>query len=332
MLGIVDAPLIVPSSKTRRVTIQGTPGIGKTVFGFFVLRELIQKISDGTESTRKTVVYWDKASIIMFSKDDHYKEKFGLNVEEEINGIPWSCGAWDDTRWMNEEILQPDDIYVIHDPKAGYVDAGLYTCARLTLIIVSFEHVLFRNWFTKGGGPRIRLRMPFFRCDEIKANADSLFHGKQEIAWTDELVEEKCDRFGGSIRHWGTRDEESAWSELRSKVEDVVNSNGANILERTQNHQESVVHLDVDFDKSKPHFPNPDHNRFDSESYILRSNQIMKEFHDCLVKAGRDKMQSFMASVNGARGDEAFSGLLFEINAKELIVENIYKTEKGAKT
>ena len=74
-----------------------------------------------------------------------------------IDGEPWSCGAWDDIRYMNEELLEPDDIYVIHDPKAGFVDAGLHTIARLTLIIVSFGHDLFRRWFTKGGGPRIRL-------------------------------------------------------------------------------------------------------------------------------------------------------------------------------
>ena len=162
--------------------------------------------------------------------------------------------------------------------------------------------------------------MPFFHCDEIKANTDSLFHGKQtQIAWSDQLVEQKYDRFGGSIRHWGTPDEESAWSELKSKVRDVVNSNGANMLDRTHRHQGSVLHIDVEFDKSKSYFPDPDHNRFDSEWYVLGSNQIRKEFHDKLVKAGRDKVQSFMASVNGLRGGEALYGLLFEIHAHDFL-------------
>ena len=310
-------PLIFDKMKTdKRVALKGTPGIGKSVFGFFALRELILNNRDC-----HTVVYWDKQNVTMFSTDTHYTEKFGLNMRADIGGVHWSIGMWEpNERALLSEVLMPEDIYVIHDPAEGFLDGGLRRTANRLLVIVSFGHALLGKWYTKGGHPRFSLTMPFFSEDEIMANKANLFFQKTDMVWDEQRVKHNYSRFGGSIRHWGMRNEEEAWDELKAKVREVARTDGSNIIERTTNHKESIVHLDVDFDIAKPLYPAEDHNLFDDgRQYILASTGIAREFAAALKDLGSAELRRFMGAIKGGRGAEGLYGLLFELFAHDFL-------------
>ena len=170
-------------------------------------------------------------------------------MQAEIGGAQWFYGTWEpDERSLNTEVLIPDDIYVVHDPREDFLDAGTERRARRLLIILSFGHALVSQWNTKGGRPRFTATMPRFREHGIAFNKANLFFQKTNVAWDDARVKQLYSRFGGTIRHWGVNTESGAWEEMLAKVEESARNNGANIIIRKTNHRESIVHIDVDFD------------------------------------------------------------------------------------
>lgn len=301
-------PLVMHKMKSAdRVTVEGTPGIGKTLFGFFLLRKLI--------AGQETVVYWNADLAVMFSVNDKHIRSYGLNHTTTIDGKNWSIGMWDPLlRELRTEVLDMENIYVIHDPGEGFLEGGKRRTATNLVVIVSFGHALVSEWATKGGKPT-SLTMPIFTYDEIVVNKGNLFHGKPKGVDNDFQVKAKYERFGGSIRHWGTDQEEEAWAEMAAKIQEVARNDGVNIMLRTTNHRGSIIHVDVDFDKMKPLFPSEGHNAFAEKFYILGSTEVTTQFSATLANLGKAQFQLFMTNMKYEKGGEALYGLLFEIHA-----------------
>ena len=63
-------------------------------------------------------------------------------------------------------------------------------------------------------------------------------------------VDELYNKFGGCILGWVAQSE--VWSELQTKVAEVIKSQGDNMLKRGPNSKGSIVHLRVGFDEERP--------------------------------------------------------------------------------
>lgn len=304
LLPIIEGKL----SENINVGVEGTPGIGKTVFGLFVLRSFVEK--------DRSVVYWDGKQATLFTKDEKFIELFGLAETCNLRGAEWHWGAWMPTKQELVEVLLFEDIYVIHDPAPDFLLGGSEPLANNLVIILSFGHALLSYWATKGNGiPEFSATMPVFAYDEILANKNNLFHGK---AMTNERLTRLHMRFGGSIRHWAKPSEDVAWQELEAKILDVA-KNGSNITKRTPQHRGSIVHVAVDFDGNRPIFPNGGHNTFKPEGFILGSVGLTNLFSESMAGLGKDQLKVFMNSVKGEKGAEAVYGILFEKHAHEVL-------------
>lgn len=178
----------------QTVAVSGTPGIGKTLLGLFLLQLFVYQ--------GNSVVYWNKDRAILFTRDKNLIERFGLEDNCSLNGKEWHWGAWKEDERNLRMFLVRDDVVVIHDPAQGYIEGGKRPDATRVIYILSFGHELNAEWHTKReGAPQRELTMPVFDLEEIKANKNNLFYG---MNWTDGDIERKYDRFGGSIRFWGS--------------------------------------------------------------------------------------------------------------------------------
>ncbi|KAL3930560.1 MAG: hypothetical protein SGARI_004447 [Bacillariaceae sp.] len=246
----------------------------------------------------------------LFTKEEKYIKLCGLEQTCDLLGEKWHWGAWLPTQHEElGEFLLFEDIYVVHDPALGFISAGSKVSSEKLVIILSFGHALISHWATKrDGAPAFTATVPVFECDEITSNKDNLFHG---TGITDDDLARKYEKFGGSIRHWTRSTEDEAWQELLAKIVDV-SKHGIRITGRTQEHKGSVVHVAVDFDSTRPLFPEQGHNTFQKGVFFLGSVQLTELFSREMAGLGREQLRAFMNAVKGERGAEALYGVLFE--------------------
>lgn len=291
--------------------VTGTPGIGKTLFGLLLLKDLIV-------NENFPVVYWDREYAIFFTVDPNHILRLDLKDTCSIAGKEWKIGCWrhDERSVLNFLILK--DVYVLHDPAENFTKGGTVGGTNRTAIILSFGHALNSSWSTKRTGyPDVNLSMPFFGQDEIVLNQNNLFYPK---TLTIADVKHKYRRFGGSVRHCFAHTEDEAWSELLEKVQQVANT-GEGITRRTSDHKGSIVHVWVDFDPNLPIYPEEGHNTFTRKEFVLGSEELTLEFSMALSKKGRQQLEQIKSSVRSQRGAEAVYGALFEMHAHLVISE-----------
>lgn len=307
-------PIVKHAMRNKRNScITGTPGIGKTLFGLFLLRDII--IND-----ESTVTYWNSDFAVLFTVDPDVIIRYDLSHTEEINEKQWYIGCWSANEEFLTDLLAHDKIYVVHDPKEGFIEGGNKAYTTGTAFILSFGHALISSWSTKRtGSPDVSLSMPYFPLLEIVNNKNNLFYGKQVLI-SDDGIKQLYRKFGGSIRHYWTTTEKRAWEELRAKIVDVA-STGKAISTRTTDHKGSVVHVWVDYDPNKPIFPITGFNTFSSQEFMLGSEELVLQYSTALAAVGREQLNSIMNAVNGQVGAEAVYGALFEIHAHNVLLE-----------
>lgn len=98
------------------MSVGGTPGIDKTIFGLFLLRHFVEK--------DRSVVYWDGEQATIFTKDPKYIELFGLSNMCHLKEDDWFWGAWTPRYEELCELLDYADIYVVHDPAPDFLLGG----------------------------------------------------------------------------------------------------------------------------------------------------------------------------------------------------------------
>lgn len=259
--------------------VAGTPGIGKSMFGLLLLRAIVLEGD-------KTVVYWDNEKATAFSFCETMKARYGLNQELEAGTKTLYMATWESNQNALEDFLVDDDVWVIHDPAMEYTKAGLKNGKTSTVFVLSYGHGLMDQWIRKSCGPPTKLYMPCFEKIEILANKDNLFCDREED-WKVNMkgsIESAFKTFGGSIRHYGRDDSQDFWEVMQAKVERVLSENGSEIAKRTINFCGSILHVKVDFDKSKPLFPENGHNRFEKKGYVLGSDGIAQQFSQNLLR------------------------------------------------
>ena len=292
----------------QTVSVEGSPGIGKTVFGFFLLRLFVHR--------KRSVVYWDGNQATFFTQNESFIKLYNLQHTDELLGETWHWGAWMTDAVALEEFLLCKDIYVIHDPAQDFTFGGTRTLVENLVIILSFGHALIGAWHTKRtGAPKLRLFMPVFAHHEIFDNKENLFHGKE---LSDGKLNELYDQFGGTIRHWGQSTESGAWDELVAKMQDVA-SNGSLITARTSSHKGSIVHVAVDFDANRNMYPDEGHNTFQTEGFVIGSHGLTELLSNTLANYGKNQLRTFMNAIRGQRGAESMYGVLFEQHAHEVL-------------
>jgi len=217
--------------------------------------------------------------------------------------------------------LAHDRIDVVHDPKKDFIEGGNKGYTTCAAFILSFGHAMISAWNTKEvGSPDVYLSMPYFPLLEVVNNKSNLFFGKGVRVLSDDGVQQKYKKFGGSIRHFWARTENQAWDELRAKIIDVATT-GKGIGTHTTEHKGSFVHVWVDFDPNRPIFPNEGHNDFSSREYMLGSEELVLQYSTALANVGRAQLNSIMNAVNGQIGAEAIYGALFERHAHDVLLQ-----------
>ncbi|CAB9498611.1 unknown protein [Seminavis robusta] len=302
--------------------VAGTLGIGKSMFGLLLLRAIVLEGD-------KTVVYWDKDKATAFSFCETMKARYGLNQEFDVDLKAGTktlyMVTWESNQESLENFLMDDDVLVIHDPSIEYTKAGLKNGKTSTVFVLSYGHGLMDEWIRKSCGPPTKLYMPCFQKSEILANKDNLFCDREED-WKVNMegsIESAFKTFGGSIRYYGRDDSQDFWEAMQAKVERVLSENGRDIAKRTINFRGSIRHVEVDFDKSKPLFPEKGHNRFEKEGYVLGS--------DGITQRSVQDMKNIMKCFSGEPGVETVYGVLFETYAHRLFRESINEGPRAYK-
>ena len=292
----------------QTVSVEGSPGIGKTVFGYFLLRLFVRQ--------KRSTVYWDGNQATFFTQNENFIKLYNLRHKGELLGETWHWGAWEADAKALEEFLLCKDIYVIHDPAEDFKFGGTRVLVKNLVIILSFGHALVGAWSTKGtGAPKLRLFMPVFALDEIFDNKENIFHGKELSTGK---FNELYNKFSGAIRHWGRSTESDAWDELVAKMQDVT-INGSLIIARTSSHRGSIVHVAVDFDARRSIYPNYGHNTFQREGFVIGSYDLTTLLSETLSNYSKDQLRAFMNAIRGQRGAESMYGLLFKQHAHEVL-------------
>jgi len=144
---------VLKGGKPRpKVAVTGMPGIGKSVFGVFLVRHYVLR--------KETVVYVEQDNIWMFSFDPAAVDLFALEPFVQMDETSMCYAGYWSTSYGSNTNLQPLftsglDAIVIHDPEMGDHRIRRMEGAIPRLVyILSHGHDLITHWATKGKSPR----------------------------------------------------------------------------------------------------------------------------------------------------------------------------------
>jgi hypothetical protein len=309
----------------RRSSVTGTPGIGKSVFGAFLTRYFVRNVDSWS------VVYWERDNVFLFSWDDHFKKKYGLKRFGTLpTGRTCYYGFWKSENKPLSGLLREDKVVMIHDPKEGERRVVIeHDVVRRVVFILSYGHDLFEFWGTKGFGPQAIYYCPLWTRAEAENAANLLFSDNETAVDIQKLFY----KFGGCARAWANPD---MLDTLKRKAEDVVKKNGDDLLKKTQDSKGSIVHLDVDFDETRPvrqylhpigsdaiayqGSQTPPENKFDKFRFVFASPKVVEFVDDALMKRGNEAMELCFAQWTGQKGFESIYGALFELRCHRTLI------------
>lgn len=249
------------------------------------------------------------------------------------------CGKWSvpngsSVRWT--DFLNYADEYniiFIKDPAEGdkRVSLRAHEVSRL-IYIVSHGHSLISHWNSKGHDFEF-FYMPLWTKQEAEqcrqflkpqtrnAGFDSLASLSQQE------IDDRFYSFGGSIRGWVFP---ALWDELDSKLTEVVQQKGDNILKKSPNSRGSVIHMEVAFDKNRPipSLVSPQQedamdeseesddkpNHFSEYQYIFGSEKILDVLNEKLLHQGQETLRLCLQNWASQNGFECVYGSLFELH------------------
>lgn len=138
---------------SRKSRSSAPPGIGKSVFGVFLVRHHVLR--------KETVVYFERDNIYVFSFDPVVVQSLGLSAFTEVKESMCFAGFWDAkvARYYFDLLSSPQlKAVVVHDPKMG----DMRVCNRAHRVkrlvyILSHSHSLISYWSTKAKKTKILL-------------------------------------------------------------------------------------------------------------------------------------------------------------------------------
>jgi hypothetical protein len=337
-----------------RGAVTGTPGIGKTVFGLILLRHFLV-------DHQETVLYWLKDSVYLLSFNLEVRDYFGLrDADSEMmpNAMsPLYCGRWTTKGTSHLSDLIDDetfdfDMIFIHDPDEGdRTLSNMRTYIPRLIFILSHGHSLISLWHAKGNEMKFYY-MPVWSKPEaergvklLKMKSPPGAQGKPKRKSGSSLadlsqneIDDLYDRFGGCIRGWVSQD---LWLELDGKIKEVVRDRGDNVLQKTPISRGSVIHLDVEFDESRPILDlksaaeqriqnegdesdedDDGPNTFDHYQYIFGSEDILEVFREYILNRGEEALRMCLTNWAGQSGFECVYGALFELHCHRMLENN----------
>lgn len=143
------------SKSSYRAAVTGTPGVGQTVFGVFLLRHFVV-------DCHKTVLYWHGNRVFLFLFNQHVKNYADLKEVTEIDSKTLYGGTFDtsvsnDWFMLVRKSRELDIILFLHDPNEGERRVSEYRDEIPHLLFVlSHGHPLIGHWNRKG------IRMNYF--------------------------------------------------------------------------------------------------------------------------------------------------------------------------
>jgi len=315
-----------------RCAVTGTPGIGKTVFGAYLLRHFVVH-------HHETVLYWIKGVMYLFSFNPEVKDFFALS-DSDLILLPNSSlyhGKWvvEETTHTSNVIFSARrfNIIFIHDPNEDdrkVSDLRPYI-SRL-IFILSHGHSLISHWNSKGNEMKF-FYMPIWTKPEAERCLDFLkpqSSSNPEIISLADLPQEKVDTlhrcFGGCIRGWVN---DNLWQELEGKITEVASLQGDNVLQKTPSSGSSAIHLEVDFDENRPILGQSEiagrvevPNSFDDFQCIFGSENTLELFREKILSRGEEALRMCLANWAGQSGFESVYGALFELHCHRMLESN----------
>lgn len=96
-------PAVVDAlEKGDRIAVEGTPGIGKTLFGYCLLRYLVSR---GVYS----VLYWAERTVTLMTPSTKIAERYGLTIKHNHNGVALFFGVWRPDEYLLRYFLLVED-------------------------------------------------------------------------------------------------------------------------------------------------------------------------------------------------------------------------------
>ena len=311
------------STSPYKFAVTGTPGIGKTLFGVYMVRHFVV-------SEKKTVLYWIGNRIFLFSFDEKVIDACNLTHElTTIEGRTLYCGEWNTVNnqdWVKLiEMAAQLDIWFIHDPNEGDTRVSEERASIPNLVFVlSYGHSLISQWNSKGFKIEY-FYVPLWTQQEALKCLDLLGVVTND-ATPEKVAAENFFRYGGCIQAWVS---ETLWDELRAKISEVVKKLGDDVLRKTTSSRGSVIHQYVDFDEMKapldfvrvpcdtPYDRRNDltHNTFTKEDthFIFGSEEMMLLFYNGLTQRSDEAFKKCLQNWAGENGFESIYGAMFEL-------------------
>ena len=218
--------VIRSDTKGNVMTVMGTPGIGKTVFGLFVMYKLLQE--------GKSVMYYhgglnmyflfaSQGSSVLAAARKKGFEVPGPNATGYVGRI--TTHDKDDTEKAGKRLVfflesQPE-LYYVHDPPKGGID--LRDLIRCKTIIVSSPH---RGNTNTMKNHQILFYMPIWTREELALGNKHFGTGM-----TDQVLQQRWDKFGGSARWVLAKDNTTGLQRLDSALSKLRHEDMKHVLD-----------------------------------------------------------------------------------------------------
>jgi hypothetical protein len=230
--------------ESRQCLLTGTPGIGKTIFGYFLIRHLFRK------KLAKSVAYVAGKSLYLITFDPMIKKELGIETDVVV---------FDYVKDVHYNALLKDKrIVVIHDPERKATDPAhsRNTEAPCRLFILSYGHAYIRFFKRKDIGPELRYWFygPLWDHDEGKRWEPILREANPFLN-----VEEALNIFGGNVRKWmqakGDEELKTLTADLKNFVLTIVKKHPTTDVQMHTDEgswRGTIIQIAVPFDENSP--------------------------------------------------------------------------------
>ena len=191
--------------ESRQCLVTGTPGIGKTIFGFFLIRHLWMN-GMGT-----AIAYVFKQSLYLITNDRDIWSELGVSSTVSVFE-----GNTIDIH--NNVLLKDKRITVVHDPEGEATEPALVMAGSgpCRAFVLSYGHRYRDHFEKKDEGPPLEA---FFFTPPWRREEG---HQCQPILEPFLDVDEAIEVFGGMVRKWMQPKEKASFETLKKSLVDRI--------------------------------------------------------------------------------------------------------------
>ena len=232
----------------RQCLLTGTPGTGKTIFGWFLIRHLFR------EELGKGIVYAFKKKLYLITNDEEIREELGTKATVTVFHRL-------ESELHDNALLRDKRLVAIQDPARDAAEPASIRAENgpCRVFLLSYGHWYLNYWKSKDLGPVLSAWFynPLWSVDEGKKHESTLKMSNSLLN-----IEESWKHFGGSLRKWlqarNEKDFKDVKEQLIQHIRTMVKTHPRGDIQGHTDESDwrgMLVQIDVPFDDYAPLWP-----------------------------------------------------------------------------